>query len=142
MYNEYQKSWRKYIPINYIYIESIYDKFIFKYIQVKDNAGNCTNYTKEDLGIVDDIYFAGINYIEDKNPPKISNIEYNKTKFNIPDQLEVLFDIEDGESGFNTSLGKAYFKAEDENIKGNIGVQDEDGNWIQKNYLQGLYLVW
>ena len=101
-----------------IYIENKYEKYILKGIQVCDNAGNWKNYTREELELTEDIFFAANNYTEDKTAPKLLNIEYNKTKINIPDSLELTLDIEENESGIE-ARGLACFKCEDDNIKGN-----------------------
>ena len=101
-----------------IYIENKYEKYILKGIQVCDNAGNWKNYTREELELTEDIFFAANNYTEDKTAPKLLNIEYNKTKINIPDSLELTLDIDENESGIE-ARGLACFKCEDDNIKGN-----------------------
>ena len=101
-----------------IYIENKYEKYIFKGIQVCDNADNWKNYTREELGLTEDIFFAANNYTEDKTAPKLLNIEYNKTKINIPDSLELTLDIDENESGIE-ARGLACFKCEDDNIQGN-----------------------
>ena len=95
-----------------------YEKYIFRDVQVFDNAGNWKEYTREELGLTEDIFFAANNYTEDKTAPKLLNIEYNKTKINIPDSLELTLDIEENESGIE-ARGLACFKCEDDNIKGN-----------------------
>lgn len=95
-----------------------YEKYIFRGVQVCDNAGNWKTYTREELGLTEDIFFAANNYTEDKTAPKLLNIEYNKTKINIPDFLELTLDIEENESGIEAK-GVACFKCEDDNIKGN-----------------------
>ena len=101
-----------------IYIENKYEKYILKGIQVCDNAGNWKNYTREELELTEDIFFAANNYTEDKTAPKLLNIEYNKTKINIPDSLELTLDIDENESGIE-ARGLACFKCEDDNIQGN-----------------------
>ena len=99
-------------------IETKYERFIFKYIQVCDNAGNWKKYTYEDLGLQNELDVTPSNYEEDTIAPKMTSIEYNKTKLNIPDSLEVLLDIEENESGTETR-GLACFKSEDDRIIGN-----------------------
>lgn len=99
-------------------IRDKYEKYVFRGVQVCDNAGNWKNYTREELGLTEDIFFVANNYTEDKTAPKLLNIEYNKTKINIPDFLELTLDIEENESGIE-ARGLACFKCEDDNIKGN-----------------------
>ena len=112
-----------------IHIRDNYEKYIFRGIQVRDNAGNWKNYSREELGLTEDIFFAADNYIEDKTAPKLLNIEYNKNKINIPDTLELSLDIEENESGVAAS-GLACFKCEDDNIKGNKYIATNYNSYV------------
>lgn len=109
-------------------IRNNYEKFIFRGIQVCDNTGNWKNYSREELGLTEDIFFAADNYIEDKTAPKLLNIEYNKTKINIPDTLELILNVEENESGIE-ARGLACFKCEDENVKGNKYIAEDYKSW-------------
>lgn len=111
-----------------INIRNNYEKYIFRGIRVCDNAGNWKNYSREELGLTEDIFFAADNYIEDKTAPKLLNIEYNKTKINIPDTLELILNVEENESGVETR-GLACFKCEDENVKGNKYIAEDYKSW-------------
>lgn len=110
-------------------IRDKYEKYVFRGVQVCDNAGNWKNYTREELGLTEDIFFAANNYTEDKTAPKLLNIEYNKTKINIPDSLELTLDIEENESGIETR-GLACFKCEDDNIKGNKYIATDYKSYV------------
>ena len=112
-----------------IHIRDNYEKYVFRGIQVRDNAGNWKNYTREELGLIEDIFFSADNYIEDKTAPKLLNIEYNKTKINIPDTLELILDVEEDESGVE-SRGLACFKCEDANIKGNKYIAEDYKSYV------------
>lgn len=109
-------------------IRNNYEKYIFRGIQVCDNAGNWKNYSRAELGLTEDIFFAADNYIEDKTAPKLLNIEYNKTKINIPDTLELILNVEENESGME-ARGLACFKCEDENVKGNKYIAEDYKSW-------------
>ena len=99
-------------------LDSKYKKYIFRYIRVCDNAGNWKNYTYEDLGLTNELDITPSNYEEDTIAPKMTSIEYNKTKLNIPDSLELLLNVEENGSGIETR-GLACFKCEDTSIIGN-----------------------
>lgn len=117
--NTYQSTFR---------LETKYEKFIFKHIQVCDNAGNWKNYTYEDLGLTDELDIIPSNYEEDTIAPKMTSIEYNKTKLNIPDSLELLLSIEENGAGIE-SRGLACFKCEDASIKGNKYIASDYKSW-------------
>lgn len=95
------------------YLNSQYEKYVFAYIQVCDNAGNWKNYTNTDLGLTNELDIIPNNYKEDKTAPKLVSIDYDTTEVQIPDYLQVTFDIEDKESGLNSFIGRAYFKSDD-----------------------------
>lgn len=105
-----------------IHIDSKYEAYIFKYIQVSDNAGNWKNYTYEDLGLTNELDIIPNNYEEDKNAPKLLSYEYNKNKIQIPSYLETTFNIEENESGLGSSIGKAYFKSNDGKYDKEFGI--------------------
>ena len=110
-------------------IRDKYEKYLFRGVQVCDNAGNWKNYSREELGLTEDIFFAANNYTEDKTAPKLLNIEYNKTKINIPDSLELTLDVEENESGIE-ARGVACFKCEDDNIKGNKYIATDYRSYV------------
>lgn len=116
------------------YLNSQYEKYVFAYIQVCDNAGNSKNYTNTDLGLTNELDIIPNNYKEDKTAPKLVSIDYDTTEVQIPDYLQVTFDIEEKESGLDSFLGRAYFKSDDGKYDKELTISratDSNGAWIE-----------
>lgn len=94
-------------------VDSKYKKFVFAYIQARDEAGNYKNFTYSDLGLTNELDIIPDNYIEDSTAPELISYEYDYNKLQIPDSLTVTMDIKEEESGFSSFFGRAYFKSDD-----------------------------
>ena len=67
------------------YLDSQYEKYVFAYIQVCDNAGNWKNYTNTDLGLTNELDIIPNNYKEDKTAPKLVSIDIDGESYDLVD---------------------------------------------------------
>lgn len=94
-----------------IYLDSKYKKYNFIGVQVSDNSGNWKNYTKEELGIGNELDLIPSNFEEDTIAPVLNGIDYEKDVISIPDSISIDFNLTETQSGFRN--GRAYIKSDD-----------------------------
>ena len=96
-----------------IYISNKYTKYKINGVQATDTLGNTSNYTTAQLGLAENVYVSANNYAEDNIAPIITKVEFDKTKVNLPGQLEINVEVTESGSGIGFAYNQAHFTSED-----------------------------